>query len=203
MSTTIKKAVAHYSILLIGVAILAFGLYNIHSQSKITEGGVLGSILLLEYWFKISPSISGLIIDFSCYALAFKLLGKDFLKNAIIASLGFSSCYRFFESMGYTLPNLSSIPLLAALLGGLFVGVGVGLVVSRGGAAGGDDALALVIAKTFKWRISQAYFFTDFVILTLSLSYIPFTNIFYSLISVTLSSFIIEKLQNCQLLKQI
>ena len=44
--------------LLSGSFILAFGLYNIHSQSGVTEGGVLGLILLLDHWFGLSPSIS-------------------------------------------------------------------------------------------------------------------------------------------------
>ena len=50
----------------IGSAILAFGLYNVHSISGVTEGGVLGLTLLLEHWFGISPSVSGLILNGVC-----------------------------------------------------------------------------------------------------------------------------------------
>ena len=35
---------------LLGSAILAFGLYNVHSISSVTEGGVLGLTLLLHHW---------------------------------------------------------------------------------------------------------------------------------------------------------
>lgn len=188
-------AIRHYAILLIGVAILAFGLFNIHSQSDITEGGVLGLTLLLNHWFGITPGISGIIMDSLCYLIGFKMLGKTFLKNAVFASCGFSIFYNTFESFGYVVPSLSGYPLIAAIVGGLFVGVGVGLVVREGGASGGDDALAMIIAKVSKCRISKAYFFTDFVVLMLSLSYIPFSKIFFSLITVCLSSFVIEMLQ--------
>ena len=85
-------------------------------------------------------------------------------------------------------------PLRAAVVGALFVGVGVGLVVRAGGASGGDDALALVISKLAHWPVSRAYLFTDVVVLALSLSYIPVRNIACSLITVTLSSFIIGKI---------
>ena len=81
------------------------------------------------------------------------------------------------------------------MLGALFVGVGVGLIVRQGGSSGGDDALALSIAKAVKCRISYAYLFTDLTVLTLSLSYIPFKRIAYSLITVTLSSWIIDCFQ--------
>ena len=77
----------------------------------------------------------------------------------------------------------------------LFVGIGAGLIVRRGGASGGDDALALILHQVTGWKISRSYFFTDFVVLMLSISYIPLRNIFFSLLTVTLSSAVIELLQ--------
>ena len=61
---------------LVGSAILAFGLFNIHSFSGVTEGGVLGLTLLLHNWFGISPSVSSVVMNVACYALGWKLLGK-------------------------------------------------------------------------------------------------------------------------------
>ena len=188
--------IKRYLLLLLGAFILSFGLFNIHNQSQITEGGVLGMTLFLNYWTGISPSISGILMDVTCYILAFKYLGKAFLKYAIIASLGFSFFYSIHEHFGYTIPNLSSYPLIAAILGGIFVGVGVGFVVRAGGASGGDDALALVISQVAKIPLSKAYFLTDFVVLMLSLTYISITKILCSLVTVSISSFIIGKIHS-------
>ena len=193
---TIKNNTAHMLWLMAGTGILSFGLFNIHSQCRITEGGVLGMILLLDHWFKISPSITGVILDFSCYFIGWRLLGNSFLKNAIFSTCCFSLWYRLWEYTGYMLPDLSPAPMVAAVVGAVFVGTGVGIVVKQGGAAGGDDALALVISKLTKCRIAKAYLITDLTVLTLSLSYIPFTRIVYSLITVTLSSWIIDKIQD-------
>ena len=189
------RALLHYGKLALGAAILAFGLFNVHSRCSITEGGVLGMTLLLQHWLKITPGISGLVLDGLCYFLGWRLLGKAFLKNALAASLCFSISYNVFERVGYLLPDLSALPLVAALAGSLFVGLGAGLVVREGGASGGDDALALILAKLTGCRISLVYFLIDFVILCLSLSYIPFKRIAFSLITVTLSSLLIELLQ--------
>ena len=46
-----KSKLKHIAIILLGSCILAFGMYNIHDQAKITEGGVLGLILLFQAWF--------------------------------------------------------------------------------------------------------------------------------------------------------
>ncbi len=191
----ILAALRHYGLLLLGAAILAFGLFNIHSRCGVSEGGVLGMTLLLQHWLHITPGITGFILDGLCYFIGYRLLGKAFLKNALCASLGFSLFYNIFEAIGYMFPDLSSMPLLAAVCGSLFVGLGVGIVVRQGGASGGDDALALIISKLLKCRISLAYLFTDLTVLGLSLTYIPFKKIAFSLITVTLSSLFVELMQ--------
>lgn len=194
-----KKYAQHYLTLLCGAAILSFGLYNVHSQSSITEGGVLGMTLLLCHWFGISPSVSGLVMDFTCYFIGWRVLGNSFLKNAMFASCCFSLSYRVWEGFGYLLPSFADSPLFAAVIGAVFVGTGVGIVVKKGGASGGDDALALAISKLSGCRIAQAYLITDITVLTLSLSYIPLQKIVFSLVTVTLSSFIIDRIQNIKL----
>ena len=42
---------------------LAFGMYNIHAVANITEGGVLGAVLLFQHWFGLSPAVSNLILN--------------------------------------------------------------------------------------------------------------------------------------------
>ncbi len=189
-----KTRFQHYTVLLLGSAILAFGLCNIHARSSITEGGVLGITLLLRHHFGISPSVSEVCIDLICYLLGWKLLGKAFVKNAAVATVGFALFYRLFEHCGPVIPDLSALPVVAALLGALFVGVGVGLVVREGGAAGGDDAIALIIHKLVGCRIGLAYLCTDVTVLLLSLTYIPLQKILCSLLTVTLSSRIIDRI---------
>lgn len=190
-----KALFIHYGCLLLGAAILSFGMFNIHSQSQITEGGVLGMTLFLHHWTGISPGVYSFLLDMTCYLIGFKLLGTAFLKNAIFATTCYALLFRLWETIGYLLPSFSDRPLIAAILGGMFVGTGAGLIVRKGGASGGDDALALIIQKITKWKISRAYFFTDFVVLMLSLTYIPVVKILFSLLTVTISSAIIEIVQ--------
>lgn len=189
-----KKAVIRYGGLLLGTAILSFGLYNVHSQANITEGGVLGLQLFIQHWFGISPSVIGPVMDFMCYLIGWRILGGVFLKNAIVATVSYSFFYSLHERMGYMLPDLSGNPVLAAVIGGLFVGLGVGLVVRSGGASGGDDALALILNRASKFKLEKCYLFTDCVVLMLSLTYIPVAKIACSLLTVSISSFIIGRL---------
>ena len=175
------------ALLLLGSAILAFGLYNVHSISNVTEGGALGLMLLIEHWFKISPAISGLVINFACYFLGWRLLGGRFIINSFIAGGGYSVFYYIFEQYNPVWPEIVNYPLTASIIGAVFVGVGVGLCVRFGGAPSGDDALAMSLSKAFKLEIQWVYLFSDLTVLGLSLTYIPVRRILYSLLTVVLS----------------
>lgn len=183
-------------LIILGAAICSFGIHNIHQRTAITEGGVIGMMLLIDHWFHFPPALITPVLDITCYLLAFKYLGGRFIKISVISTLSVSLFYDFWEMFPPMLPDLSGEPLLAALLGGLFVGVGVGLIVRQGGSSGGDDALALTISHVSHCRLSHAYLFTDLTVLVLSLSYIPVKRIFFSLITVTLSSILIDLIQN-------
>ena len=180
---------------LLGSAVLAFGLYNVHSLSGVTEGGALGLTLLLRHWLGISPAWSALVINFCCYGYGLKTLGWDFLIWSALSGGGFSLFYALFEQFPRLWPDLAGMPLLAAGLGALFVGVGVGLCVRSGGAPTGDDALAMGLSARFRIPIERIYLITDLTVLALSLSYLPLSRIACSLLTVTLSGKIIGIIQ--------
>lgn len=182
--------------ILLGAMICTFGIHNIHQQTGITEGGVIGFMLLIEHWWGFSPAYITFVLDALCYISAFKFLGSDFIKTSFVSTLFVSLFYKLWELFPPMLPDLSNYPLIASILGALFVGIGVGLIVSQGGSSGGDDALALTISHVSHLKLSRAYMFTDFVVLGLSLTYIPFKRIFYSLITVTISSILIDWIKN-------
>ena len=180
---TLKKC----AITLLGSFILAFGLYHVHSISGVTEGGVLGATLLLEHWTGISPALTGGIMNVLCYVLGWKLLGKEFIAYSALATVGFSGMYKICEQFPHLWPGLADMPLVAALVGALFVGVGAGLCVRVGGAPSGDDALAMSISHAAGWKIQWVYLLSDLIVLVMSLSYIPVRRIGYSLFTVLLS----------------
>jgi len=184
------------AITLLGSFILAFGLYHVHSISGVTEGGVLGATLLLEHWTGISPALTGGIMNVLCYVLGWKLLGKEFIAYSALATVGFSGMYKICEQFPHLWPGLADMPLVAALVGALFVGVGAGLCVRVGGAPSGDDALAMSISHATGWKIQWVYLLSDLIVLVMSLSYIPVRRIGYSLFTVLLSGQLIGFVQN-------
>ena len=180
---------------LLGAAIQAVGVCNIHAYSGVTEGGVLGAVLLIQHWLHISPAVSSLLLNTACYLLGWRTLGREFILYSILAGGGFSLFYALCEPFAPLWPALVTSPLSCAVIGAVFVGVGAGLSVRAGGAPGGDDALAMSLSRILKRDIQWVYLFSDLVVLALSATYIPWQKLGYSLLTVLLSGQIIGWVQ--------
>ena len=190
-----KLRITNCIIILLGSIIQAIGIYNIHSLANVTEGGVLGLTLLLQHWFDISPAISSLALNLICYGIGWRTLGRDFIGYSLVSIGIYSASYWLLEQFPPLWPEIAGFPLLAAVLGALFIGIGAGLCVRAGGATAGDDALAMSFGHIFRTPIARIYLISDLTVLLLSLSYIPFTRITYSLLTVILSGQIIGIIQ--------
>ena len=198
-----KQKLPRYVTAFLSSAFQAFGMYNIHAVADVTEGGVLGLTLLLEQWLAISPALSGLILNGICYFLGWRTFGKEFIYLSMVAAGGFSVGYGICECFPPIWLEIANMPLLAALLGALFIGIGAGICVRTGGATCGDDALAMSLSKITKIDIQWIYLISDLTVLGLSLSYIPLKKIGYSLLTVILSGQIIGWIQKINVKKRL
>ena len=187
-----KETLKSILLIIIGASILSFGSYNFNYQNNVTEGGVLGLLLLMQQIFNISPSITSVIIDFSLFSIGTKFFGKRFLLYSVLSTITFSTTYKIWESVGFLIPSFTNNMLIASILAGIGVGVGVGLVVRGGGASGGDDVIALLGNKLLKLKVNHVYLVTDAIVLLMSLVYLDIKQVFFSIIAVTISGKIIS-----------
>lgn len=189
-----RECMKKYLCIALGSSILSFGVYNFYYQSSITEGGVLGLLLILKNVFNFDVSISNIIIDGGMILVGLAYFGRSFFANTIFGSALFSITYHIFENIGFVF-NISN-PIIAAIGGGLCVGIGTGLIIKAGGAAGGDDVIALILSKFTKKSIGIIYLFTDLSVLLLSLSYLSVGKMLVSVVAVVISGQVINIMYN-------
>lgn len=195
-ATWMNLSVSDLFLMVLGNLTMAFALYNIHIPSRITEGGVLGGVVLLNKIFGLDPAILSIVLDFTLYGLGILLLERGFLKKAVFSTLSYATALKVFSAIGPVLPSLEDAPYLASIVGGLLLGAGCGLVVTRGGAAGGDDCLALILKKRTSLSLSGAYFISDAVVLGLSFFvYLPAQNLLWSFLTTLISSFVVGQFE--------
>lgn len=82
--------------------------------------------------------------------------------------------------------------LVASVLAGIGVGFGAGIVLRGGGASGGDDVIALIGNKFTPLKVQHVYMLTDAIVLLMSLVYLDFKQIFFSIIAVCISGKLIS-----------
>ncbi|MFL6554986.1 MAG: YitT family protein, partial [Bacillus sp. (in: firmicutes)] len=62
--------------ILLGAAIMSFGLVNFNMQNKLAEGGFTGIALLFYFLLEWDPSYSNLLLNIPLFFIGWKLLGR-------------------------------------------------------------------------------------------------------------------------------
>ena len=125
--------------------------------------------------------------------LSFVTLGFDKTKNSIIGSLLFPI---FVELTEFIIPyiNLGNTePLLLTIFGAALSGFGYGLIFKSGYTTGGTDILNQIVAKYFKKSIGTSMFFTDGLIIGISLFFFGMQKFMYSVVNIVIISIMTDK----------
>ncbi len=84
--------------------------------------------------------------------------------------------------------DLSNNLFIAAVVGGALAGIGLGFILRFGGATGGDDILTIVLSKKTRFTIGQIFFVFDAIVLALSLYYLNWTEIAFTILSIAVQA---------------
>ena len=177
---------------LIGIFIVSIT-FNIFMIPNDIVYGVGGIGVIFKKLFNITPSIVILISSILLLILSFVTLGFDKTKNSIIGSLLFPI---FVELTEFIIPyiNLGNTePLLLTIFGAALSGFGYGLIFKSGYTTGGTDILNQIVAKYFKKSIGTSMFFTDGLIIGISLFFFGMQKFMYSVVNIGIISIMTDK----------
>ncbi len=189
----VRKYIVDYLYILIGSFILAFAISFFLVPCMISTGGVSGAATLVYYVFGVPLSITTLVVNLALFLLGYKTLSKASLVKTLAGIGLFSLSLYFTDLMANALSDVVSAITadiwIAAIFGGVLVGVGVGLVVLKDGSTGGSDFAALMLNKIMP-HISVASFIMiiDSIIIIVSGILLPSENIGQSNLSIMLYS---------------
>ncbi|OUB87339.1 hypothetical protein BK784_30155 [Bacillus thuringiensis serovar medellin] len=183
-----RQIIKEVFMVLIGSFILAAALYHIHFQNHLTEGGFVGIALFIQNFYDISPSISTVLMDIPIILLCASFLGRKMVGYSFLGSISFGVFYSFMENYSPFTVDLSNNLFIAAVVGGTLAGIGLGFILRFGGATGGDDILTIVLSKRTRFTIGQIFFVFDAIVLALSLYYLNWTEIAFTILSIAVQA---------------
>lgn len=181
--------------ILLGTAIMSFGLVNFNMQNKLAEGGFTGITLLLYFLFHWDPSYTNLILNIPLFFIGWKLLGRNAFLYTIIGTVGVSIFLWIFQRNSIEMPLQHDLTL-AALFAGVLAGIGLGIIFRFGGTTGGVDIIARLVQKYVGWNMGKTMFLFDACVITLSLfTYLNYKQAMYTLVAVFVGARVIDFIQ--------
>jgi uncharacterized membrane-anchored protein YitT (DUF2179 family) len=171
-----------------GAAIAAFAIEEFLVAKQILDGGVVGISIILNHIFKLKLSVFIVVLNIPFLALGWKLLGKGFALRSTYAMIVFSIFLVLLEDMD----ELTADPLLATVYGGLFLGLGVGLIMRGGGCVDGLDTVSLLLSRKTQLSTGQIILGFNMVIYCVAGFIFGLDRALYSLLTYFITSKVID-----------
>ncbi|MBQ6447906.1 YitT family protein [Cytobacillus oceanisediminis] len=165
---------------------LAVNLFVI--PNDLGEGGVTGVAIIAYYLFKWSPGIVNFTLNSILLIIGYKFLSKQMIVYTIIAVFFNSLFLHLTESWTIYSDEL----FVNVIFGGVFAGVGIGLIIRVGGTTAGSTILAKLTNKYLGWSISYGLLFFDLLVVFASFFLIKAEGVMLTIIMLYVGTKVME-----------
>lgn len=155
-----KQVIKSILLSIIGTFLIALAINWVSIPNALGDGGITGVTLLLHYAFNFNVSVTALILNIIILLLGLKLLNKRTILYTMVSIVSLA----FFLNIVKPLPFIPENKIIAPMVTGSLVGLGLGIVIRGGGSTGGTDILALIMNKYLGLPVSTALLMCDGVV---------------------------------------
>ena len=197
-ATRVKNALKNALLLSVGCIIYAIGIGLFLDPNQLCPAGVSGLAIVINYWieffFGSTPLSTGAIIAIAnvpIMILGVWKLGWRFFFSTIIATFASSGIIDLLQTF---FDPLTNEPLLASVLGGAFMSLGMGMVFRAGATTGGTDVIVRVLRTKYKHiKTGQMFWFLDGAVIVLFALTVQRVDVFlYALITLAVQTFVLD-----------
>lgn len=130
----------------LGCALSACGFGSIVIPAGFASGGVTGLCRIIVQAVPVPLSVMVFAVNCILFGLAYAMMGKQFAMKSLLSVFLFPVFLEWFSNFdlsGFALHD----PLLAAVVAGMLVGTGTGMILKSDASSGGLDVVAAVLEK--------------------------------------------------------
>lgn len=165
-------------LVLLGSIVTAVGLQFFILPNHLVDGGVTGVSIIAARLTGTSLGWWLAVLNIPFIILGYKKIGRAFAAYSAIGIALLAVLTSVHVTHGFT-----DVPILAAVFGGIVVGMGVGIVVRYGGIIDGADTIAVLIDRFTVFSIGEAIMVINSIIITLAGFVFGWEQALYSLIA--------------------
>ena len=179
--------------IIIGATVFGVGVQGFIVPHQLLSGGISGLSLIIYYITQgvLSLGAINFLLNIPVLYAAWRWLGRWHLGVTLFGTLFMSVIINVLAPLS-TL-ELTHNPIIGGILGGLFSGLGLGIVYRGGGNTGGIDPIALIIRNRFGLQIGSILFGINMMILVAGAIVINIEAAATTLISTYLSAMVTNK----------
>ncbi|MFC0045314.1 YitT family protein [Metabacillus iocasae] len=145
----------------VGAVFMAVGLEAFLVPNQVIDGGIVGISIILAHLTGVKLGVYLFVCNLPFFFIGYKQIGKTFAISTLFAVSVLSLSTLLFHS----LPAFTTDTLLAAVFGGIILGIGVGLVIRYGGSLDGTEILAILFNKRTPFSVGETIMFFNLFIL--------------------------------------
>lgn len=183
-----KSKIVDIFMILVGSFIFSLAINLFVIPNDLGEGGVTGLTIIFYYIYGWSPGLVSFILNGFLLIIGYKFLSKNTIKYTIIAVI-FNSVFLHLTRNWFIDSNEI---LVNTIFGGLFTGVGIGLIIRVGGTTAGTTILASITKKYFGWSISYGLLFFDLIVVFSSYFIIGIEKLLLTIIMLYIATKVME-----------
>lgn len=142
--------------MVIGCVIAASSINLFVVPSHLLTGGVTGIAMIVYYLAELPIGIQTFIYNLPLLIASYKLLGKEYTFDVVVGTVIFSFCLDATRFLNAYAP--ADDLMLASIFGGVFNGVGYGIVFRMNGSTGGFDILGAIVKKFYSMNMGSTIF---------------------------------------------
>ena len=174
-----------------GGAIYSAAVLLFLSANEISPGGLTGVATVLNYLFVLPVGTVMFLLNIPILIIGFIKLGGIFILKTTVSTVIISVILDIF---GGILPAVNIDPILAAVFGGLLLGLGISMFMLRGATTGGVDIIAKLINRRFPHlTVGRLMLLSDALVVALSaFAYKNIESALYSVVALYASSRVID-----------
>lgn len=163
----------------IGAALAAVALEIFLIPNQIIDGGIVGISIMASYLSGIPIAVFLIVLNFPFLFWGYRQIGKTFALSTLYAVV----CLAAGVSILHTTHALTDDLMLAALFGGVILGVGVGLIIRSGGSLDGTEIIAIIFDQRSSFTVGEIVMFFNLFILSSAGIIFGWDNAMYSLLA--------------------
>ncbi|MBP2627046.1 MAG: hypothetical protein H6Q68_1757 [Firmicutes bacterium] len=168
-----------YLFLFIGSILAAVGLEIFLIPNNIIDGGIVGISIMMSYLSNYPLGLFIFLLNIPFLILGYKHIGKTFVISTLFSITSLSVWVTILKPI----PGLTEDLMLAAVFGGIIVGIGVGLIIRYGGSLDGTEIIAIILDKKTGFSVGEIVMFFNLFILTSAGLIFGWDKAMYSLIA--------------------